>query len=367
MTNRTILWRYDSDTEYSSSSWEDCYRVLRLRDWIPSYDVWAPKLGFPDDPKDKTKVLNIPHMLKFTFGGKPYEGVFNNLSALDANTPELITQNFGDFHYTDWRTVEHFLPNQFAIDTMRKLYSEGTFFLFGMLLSNLVDFSPDLKASLPDTFDEQSGEMIVPPKKPGDPYSIAIHSRHSQAEDNGCGVHHEVHCLHKLLSGRADTTSSNNTCIVYVASDRACTLSTLQEKIPHDFPQCQVAIAKHSNPKPGKDKVKWSEHGPVSTQSIYCIPLIVLQAIFAVLYAAWPLNTNNLDFLRFCCRIRFMTISAVRRLWVPAGSCFYRSEGTGCCCCHNGKCKSHQHSRKGEVKFLAHGGTYGIQPKDGTE
>lgn len=268
MTNRTLLWNYNGETTYSDSSWEDCFRVLRVRDWIPSYKEWAPKLGFPNpkDTTDKTKVHMPPNLIKFTFRHEPYNGEYRNLSALQSDTVPLVNYK-GDFHYVDWRKVEQYLPNQYAIDTMRSLYSEGIFFLYGMLLTNSLDFSPDLKASLPDTFDEGTGEMLAKARQPGDPYTIALHARHIQAGEKGCNVEHELHCIGELLSNRTDAGSNagnNDKCIVYLASDRTCTLKTLQEEIPQKFLNCEAVVATHSNPKK-KDRPKWSEHGPVRT------------------------------------------------------------------------------------------------------
>ena len=47
MTNRTLLWRYLKHKDWENlglSTEEECNRILRRADWIPSYDEWKKEL-----------------------------------------------------------------------------------------------------------------------------------------------------------------------------------------------------------------------------------------------------------------------------------------------------------------------------------
>ena len=48
ITNRTILWKYDTDFGHRNTV-EDCQAVLKRADWIPSWDEWSVRLQL-DDP-----------------------------------------------------------------------------------------------------------------------------------------------------------------------------------------------------------------------------------------------------------------------------------------------------------------------------
>ena len=98
----------------------------------------------------------------------------------------------------------------------------------------------EILASIPETVRQQ----IQKGRSAGsdEALSIAIHSRHTVAEDDGSHVNLEQACLHQMLNetvGMIDTTSSQperrRPCQVFIMSDRTSTLTELQQWIQETY------------------------------------------------------------------------------------------------------------------------------------
>jgi hypothetical protein len=109
-------------------------------------------------------------------------------------------------------------------------------------------------------------------------FSIALHSRHSDPQNDGSDVSGEIRCLGKLLkTTKTIPTNSNRTCRVYLMSDRPLTLRNLQQWLLQQEQQqhrnCSVVTAPH---KQGSSFL--TEHGPWSGRGFFQDLAVVSQA-----------------------------------------------------------------------------------------
>lgn len=308
VTNRTVLWKYyDRETCMASQSMyagggggevkgkpaiamtdldmicqaanmvHECDEVLQRASWIPSYDEWANRLELSD-----------PLLLNFwTTRPPPAQRQRRRPASTNENGQPAWLPSYVNFtgvdSRTDWPVVsfpvmfgmsgslnneerrQSLLHNDWAREIARKLHSLGLPFLYGMLF----------RESFSMTAQTLQGLHVTVPAVPHSQsvgVSIALHSRHSDPQNDGSDVSGEVRCLGKLLKPTSMTITNNRTCRVYLMSDRPLTLRNLQQWL--QYRNCSVVTAPHR--QVGASFLQ--EHGPWSGRGFFQDLAVVSQA-----------------------------------------------------------------------------------------
>ena len=257
ITNRTILWIYDSPHEQNTV--EDCQQVLKRSQWIPSWDEWSLKLNL-DDP--------VPVI---------WENNLDDQEGEEYQEPQVVVfpQIQDTFHYDEelhshlerisWR--DHPMKRKIDLarikamsqnvqDRANALYKEGIDFLLGLLFRQ----SFELLVEPPDNFNpgwtsiEQEDGVV----------SIALHSRHPVNGDDGTFLDDEKFCLNQLLTKHYFRRPKHLKwgCQIHLMSDRKATVDILSKYVQTEF-NCTpiVASRKISSSIPLEDD-SLLEHGP---------------------------------------------------------------------------------------------------------
>jgi hypothetical protein len=176
-------------------------------------------------------------------------------------------------------------------DTALALYTYGPGFLYGMLYSELFELqSPTSEhflhkaadddtvytlsidnpvssheSSTNETFNTHENRRV---KERPRHLKIAIHSRHTVAEDDGSFISDEIKCLTKILPTRSQQVSQHIPCSLYLMSDREQTINNIRQWIIERHndrmgPDCNIITANHSTSM-SLMASKREEHGPWS-------------------------------------------------------------------------------------------------------
>lgn len=236
VTNRTILWKYydmetcqrvgrnyDRSICFKTGTQESCNGVLPLRDWIPSYDKWAPLLG-----------LSYPSEVSFWSTHSPISAsnsskafkvrkkrdekaarIASEPSPIDLSTEYLL--DFGQLLGNEAaileseRNREYLLHSINSRTTAERLLSASNKFLYGLLFERLFSFNDGLVRA-----------VHLAPNTTLGVRSVAVHSRHSNESDDGTNTDREIDCLKKVLP------RSNHPCVVYIMSDRPASIERIK-------------------------------------------------------------------------------------------------------------------------------------------
>ena len=256
LTNRTLLWQYIDPNACRHhqvphpfcqvpNTKEECDRVLTRASWIPSYDEWATPLGLDNQepvllshwtthPKDVGKHAWIG-------GDEKYAGIDENEHSPEVIFPPMVGKK-------TWikkrENREYLLHTYSARKTSDRLVEEGVEFLYGMLFRHTFQINDEIVNNSTDA---------------STPFSIALHSRHSNDSKDGFNIEHEIQCL-KLMLKNATTLP----CQVYLLSDRPQTLIRLRKWLHENYPNCTAHVADHS-----VDRSWRAEHGPWAGQGYF--------------------------------------------------------------------------------------------------
>ena len=249
LTNRTFLVNYMGYKD-------ECHELLDIQSWIPPERKWASEFHIYSEP-----VYSLPLLWDYNPAIPGYDQAYLNTSSVDTANPIKTIYPGKEWGYVDWSKDEHLhlLPNNYAREMARDLYSLGDIFLYGAIMRNSFDFSRKVKLSLPSTYTLSDGEVRKVRPMVNETYRIAVHARHNHAEEDGCDVRDIVGCLEQVL---APQVHQDTPCEVVILSDRECTISMMSKMIPGAF-NCSVLTASHeSAPKVSKRKGAEIEHGP---------------------------------------------------------------------------------------------------------
>jgi hypothetical protein len=234
ITNRTVLWEYYVDRP-NSNTVDDCEQYLQRHNWLPSYKEWSRKLQLdapvPVRARDmlsaSAQVVVAPQIRDLF----PKNGMIQRVKWSD-DPAHLLQQT------PPWtRVLQEWLLSLSSSSSdvvqqerFRRLYSRGLVFLYGMLFQECFTIT-GVNTTTTSITASADGRPIGP--KPTD-ISIALHSRHTVAADDGSYVNHEIACLQKLLlpavvhaSKEVSTSKSTPWCRVFLMSDRPKTLELL--------------------------------------------------------------------------------------------------------------------------------------------
>ena len=267
LTNRTLLYKYyDSDacrrfgdrgmakgvwqgkmkSCKAQNSIEDCSRMIRIQsDWVPSYDEWSTRLGI-----DSEKPYYVDERFRRVPDGAPSD----ELIGLDDKKVVVFSPRTQSLNYSDERSVM-LLPNEYARRAAGELYSLGVPFAYGMAFHHLFEFSEKVMEAV--VANKDGGGSKNSNSNGDNKFTIAVHSRHTADNDDGCNVTRELDCIEQLLPKARTSLATSRPCNVYAMADRECTLSQLRERLRG---RCDVDhVANHEEEKDSRQ-----EHGPFS-------------------------------------------------------------------------------------------------------
>lgn len=251
--NRTVLWKYDT-TAPDTNTETDCQAILQRASWIPSYDEWSERLHLEEPvpvPMDKNR---------WAYDQEHATVIYPQIADLQWNRTDITRHTWSDhpIERKDFRQYLHQLP-EIMKRTMAQLYHENADFLYGMLYRECFTLQVPLLSSIQQQ--QQHHNVIVQDDSfESDVLSVALHSRHTVAADDGSFIGDELQCLNKLLSLPSHSTNnnnrtSNNNCRVHLMSDRPRTIALLTNWLVDR--NCSVVTATRDT---GTSLSK--EHGP---------------------------------------------------------------------------------------------------------
>jgi hypothetical protein len=225
VTNRTVLWEYYVDRTHANSV-QDCEQYLKRHSWLPSYAEWSRTLHLAApvpvrvrDMLSSSALVALAPQIRDIY---PQNDKIDRVKWSD-DPAHLLRQT------PKWTTVVNewlfaFVTSNknseiVATERFRRLYSRGLVFLYGILFPACFTIAVNTTATIINT----AAAAGRPSPKPKDT-SIALHSRHTVAADDGSYITDEIACLEQLLPAQASTQTP---CWVYLMSDRPKTLELL--------------------------------------------------------------------------------------------------------------------------------------------
>jgi len=130
------------------------------------------------------------------------------------------------------------------------LFSLGCFIAYGAMFN--AAFVPTAKVRSAVDF------VFGIPNSMPQPFTIGVHSRHTQSQDQGTDVSQLVGCLRKVL-GEDRKVAAGKSCRILIAADREGTIDMLRIKAGEEF-GCDVLAVGKMQETHGVEK----EHGPWS-------------------------------------------------------------------------------------------------------
>jgi len=293
LTNRTVLVQWDADSKENSNS-SACRGIVELQPWLGRYVDWKHVLPPPvplqlqlttkpnknkednqqrhhvDTLRQQWQKLVQPRVAVFppigAIQGKHYKDLERVSWTQDpVRLSKLVSFQKGFVpQYSHNRAAAWWQVRVRARRQRRRLYSLGRNFLYGMLFRAC--FRVLVKAQQP-----QRQPLEPTSRHPG--ISLALHSRHPRATDDGSNVTDEQQCLHQLIRKQQEHIlrrqryqDHNTSCIVYIMSDRTATVSELSTWLKREYgchAQSASWKADGSNTTTATSKsAQTNEHGP---------------------------------------------------------------------------------------------------------
>lgn len=233
ITDRVFLWDYFDEeachVEQSSvakgtcegflNTVEDCADILKLAEWVPSYDKWSQRLNLPPPERafaiGKLKHVKLDtHYLPMDRSSNPrllWVGPQRNLECgLQLAAGEVLG------------IVSKIEP----LRTVKQLFQQDVYFTYGMLFESLFNFD----SSLLPRESQWHGEHM-------DTY--VLHSRHVSTESKGEDTAEEVACLKQVLPKVESRTKG---CTVFVMTDRQAARRLLVDTLQTEF-NCTAVVS----------------------------------------------------------------------------------------------------------------------------
>jgi hypothetical protein len=258
--NRTLLWIYHNH----SNQEEDCQVVLRRAPWLPSYYEWKRNFRLADPVPVSLMKLNNDNQDDDDDDERHQVVLYPQIPDVLPNDKTIFRNGWSDHPLKTQEYVDYIgqLPSSMKSAT-KELYSEGQEFLYGMLYANLFELQkkPPMDIAVGNSTITTTAEIEgTTQNHDGDEYntvfSVALHSRHTIAADDGSFVPSELQCLKRMLrEAQFDNRRQYKACRVHLMSDRPKTIKLLTDFLTTET-NCSVITANHDH---GKGPVL--EHG----------------------------------------------------------------------------------------------------------
>lgn len=290
VNNRTLLFSYDEEAAHNTI--EDCNHILSMNDWVPSYDQWSTALQLPPPVPIKMNTRRTKKQL----GGRLYSRAeqldsMQHQVVIYPHIPDVQPENPLISRVSWWedprrltrpcfRNIFYFqrrmhLSSSWSKTTLDTLYSEGLYFLYGLLFREFFTIHTTVEP-LGSVQPSPAAHTTLTLNKKIPAISIALHSRHSNSVDDGSNIEGEVRCLERWVvatptaSTIATTTETNPatlSCVVYLMSDRNATLYKLADWLAQH--NCTALWAPHPTLDHSNAWGSNAEHGPFAGQDFF--------------------------------------------------------------------------------------------------
>ena len=211
MSNRTLLWKYTDDSicgqqparqcQNLTKEYIECDRFLRLYEWIPAFQEWSKTLSLPE-----------PTYLPETFDGLRQK-LRESTAVVFPYDLRMTLQN-SSLVSTVSKTKSGLSRRR-----MKMLYSEGTDFLYGLLMEKSIVIRDNVT------------QVSAPALQPPDPAALSLAVHISLSQD----VETARECLKTILS------NETRSCQLFVVNE-------YQEQTPHLETNCTFFWGNYSAP-----------------------------------------------------------------------------------------------------------------------
>eukprot|EP00529_Nitzschia_sp_RCC80_P000962 CAMPEP_0113475110 /NCGR_PEP_ID=MMETSP0014_2-20120614/18945_1 /TAXON_ID=2857 /ORGANISM="Nitzschia sp." /LENGTH=545 /DNA_ID=CAMNT_0000368007 /DNA_START=36 /DNA_END=1670 /DNA_ORIENTATION=- /assembly_acc=CAM_ASM_000159 len=254
-TNRTILIKYNDHvtcqynqlTNHNSTrcrkanTLEDCQQSLLQQSWIPTWDEFIIPIS---EASSSVPVDQVPHNVDDPFWLLKLPK--RDTKYTDDDWSHELFMTFPVFQYYVHSGVGgiwgHAPVNQ---QTLKDLYSLGADFLYGMLFHELFRWNPNI---IPPEMAAQQQVARDQSETTTSTTKIVLHSRHFDVKNKGGNIRTEIGCLKELLRSDKKITKKDDhdeSCEIYLMSDREITVDNLKTHIDHRYKHCKAIVATH--------------------------------------------------------------------------------------------------------------------------
>jgi hypothetical protein len=231
----------------------ECEQSLKRKaTWIPLYDDYIEYIS--DEIEEDTEHSFLPLRDSKLYSADDWK----NLQLIAFRPVQYYTSQPSGGIWNDSQ------PN-YNHEVLRRLYSMGPDYLYGMLFNELFDFHQQIipseyysavKRKHDVTSSSSSSTTTTTTTTTATKQSsYVIHSRHFTNSDDGSDTKSEVQCLHKMIGsrkkrkqqnhGRKEEEEKEEDCVVYLMSDREVTIDLLTKHIKDKYPYCTPIVATH--------------------------------------------------------------------------------------------------------------------------
>jgi len=242
---RKTFWCEQHGT--AQETMKECNQAMQVAEWIPSFREWKEELGLEEPThaycgegggksefQDDIKVDVLPDRVI-----SACQGVMQNagraLLEQVTSVPDVSTRS----PLTRPSTIKA-ARTLMRVDDINSSAGGGLYqfwYLYGMLFNEAFTIRPHL---LPESTEIVSGPDVA---------SIAIHSRHINASNDGSDIAEERACLRQVLK-RIMNEKGVDRCAVYIMSDRLATVEGLASE--SEFLGCQtIRLREHEHVNQG--------------------------------------------------------------------------------------------------------------------
>lgn len=327
-TNRTLMFRYKSiwRSLQDENRREECAKVLLQADWIPTMDEFYDPFLSSSKPPPNITVMSLASHEKQP-GGKINSikrFIDQGKQAHDFIGDDLLIEVpdvWGLGRYKKhWRGLtdltEHYVSTYYhqalggtpfaEDDRVKKMYTEGWYFLYGMLFSESFLFTTELKESVQPTFDRLKRLSLDDDED--NVFSIGMHSRHIDPNDTGEDVKNQFSCLKSLLLSNQARNSKK--CRLFLMSDREPTILLTSKHAEEEY-KCEVIIVEDRKVTNSSNA---GEHGPFAGLGFFQDLVVVSRATSA--YATRKRSSSALvvELMEYNRRMRAWQRDGTRRL-----------------------------------------------------
>ena len=125
-------------------------------------------------------------------------------------------------------------------------------------------------------------------------FTVGLHSRHAEKENDGSNVHEEVQCLDKLLSTRPDESIP---CAVFIMSDRPATTQNITNYLQKSSNCASISVS--PDPSFVRNLSQTSEHGLFAGAGFFRDLALVSQARSGYVVTARSSSALLVEFMEY--------------------------------------------------------------------
>ena len=281
LTNRTILWKYwdreaciQLGNKYDHEICVDGNRTLGIDDpaqacgsimttapWMPSYEDWSKRLNLPQPVQVWIRPIN-PHnapsptpegveRIRWVVDETEHESN-NTITGLSSKWKIAVFQPLVGVLGPPF-VEKQLTHNPRQLSRVRTLFAFGAEFWYGLLFDYALRLRNDFLTTV-----ESSNSLSNDLDPTLSTLSIALHSRHTDPNDDGSNITAELEYLRSSIHEMMLLNLTS--CRLFMLSDRPRTLTALHHWFANNAIECTVVQARHD--AHSNEMGLEAEHGP---------------------------------------------------------------------------------------------------------